>query len=126
MDSNVGRPIQYELYGSSKYFMILIDDCIHISWVFCHKCKSDSSITLAVYLNPVERQFVKRLRECGVNNEGKYITNEFKDFLLTSGIIYEVIPSHSPESNRIAEPFNQHINIIVRSMTISSTDFRSL
>jgi hypothetical protein len=45
------------------------------------------------------------------------ISNEFKDVLITSGKIYELLPSYSPESNRIAEDFNQIFHTIARSMT---------
>jgi hypothetical protein len=39
------------------------------------------------------------------------------------GVIDTLIPPYSPESNRIAERFDQTINMIARSMTIAALDF---
>jgi hypothetical protein len=40
-----------------------------------------------------------------------------------SEVIHDLIRSYSPESNGIAEPFNQTINMIDHSMTILAPDF---
>jgi transposase InsO family protein len=63
---------------------------------------------------------IKRIRN---DDGGEYISNELKDIFLTSGVIHELTPPYSPESNGIAEPFNQIINTIARSMTIAEPDF---
>jgi hypothetical protein len=66
---------------------------------------------------------MKRIR---CNNAGEYISNELKDFFLTSGVIQKLTPPYSPESNGITEGFNQTINMIARSMTITAHDFPCL
>jgi transposase InsO family protein len=60
------------------------------------------------------------------DNGGEYIRNELEDFFLTSGVIHELTPPYSPESNGIAERFNQTINMIACSMTIAAPDFPCL
>jgi transposase InsO family protein len=57
------------------------------------------------------------------DNGGEYISHELKDFFLTSRVIHELTPPYSPESNGIAEYFNQIINTIARSLTITAPDF---
>jgi transposase InsO family protein len=66
----------------------------------------------------VARQFGKNIKRIRSDNGGEYISNELKDFFLTSGVIHELQPPYSPESNGIAAHFNQTINTIARSMTI--------
>jgi transposase InsO family protein len=62
--------------------------------------------------NHVERQFSKKIKRIRSDNGGEYISNELKDFFLTSGVIHELTLPYSPESNGIAERFNQTINMI--------------
>jgi hypothetical protein len=80
----------------------------------------------AHFFNHVERQFGKKIKRIRSDNGGEYISNELKDFFLTSGVIHELTPPYSPESNGIAERFNQIINTIARSMTIAAPDFPCL
>jgi hypothetical protein len=106
--------------------LTVIDDLSHVSWVFFLKRKSDSSITLRVFFNHIERQFGQKIKQIHLDNGGEYISNEFKGFFLTSGVIHELTPPYSPESNGIAECFNQTINTIAHLITITAPDFRCL
>jgi transposase InsO family protein len=63
---------------------------------------------------------IKRIRH---DNGGEYISKGFKDFFVTSGVIHQLTPPCSPESNGIAEWVNQTINLIARSMTMAAPDF---
>jgi hypothetical protein len=51
------------------------------------------------------------------------MSNELKDFFLTSGVIHELTLPYSSESNGIAERINQTINMIACSMTIAAPQF---
>jgi transposase InsO family protein len=68
----------------------------------------------------------KRLKRIHTDNSGEYISNELKDFVLTSRVIHELTPPYSPESNCIAERFNQTINTIACSMIIAVADLPCL
>jgi hypothetical protein len=80
----------------------------------------------AHFLTMLKRQFGKQIKVIRSDNGGEYINNELKHFFLTSGVIHKLTPPYSPESNGIAERFNQTINTIARSMTIAATDFTCL
>jgi transposase InsO family protein len=124
--TDVCGPFPNKSYGDSKYCSTVIDNFSHFSKVFFLKQKSDTSITLHTLFNHVERQFSKKINQICSNNGGEYISNEFKDIFLTSRAIHELTPAYSPESNRIAECFNQIINTIRYSMTIDAPDFSGL
>jgi transposase InsO family protein len=124
--TDVCGPFPNESYGGSKYFVTVIDDFSHFSPVFFLKQKSDTSITLPAFLNHVERQFGKKIKQIRSDNGGKYISNELKDFFLKSGVIHELTPPYSPESNGIAERCHHTINTIACCMTIAAPDFPCL
>jgi transposase InsO family protein len=106
--------------------LTIIDDFSHFSWVFFLKQKSGTSITLCESFKYVETQFSKKIVRIGSDNGGEYISNEFKDFFLTSGVIHELTPPYSRECNGIAELFRQTINTTARSMNIAAPDFPCL
>jgi hypothetical protein len=53
--TDVCGPFPNESYGGSKYFLTVIDDFSHFSWVFFLKQTADTSITLLTFFNNVER-----------------------------------------------------------------------
>jgi transposase InsO family protein len=108
--TDVCGPFPNESYGGSKSFVTFIDDFSRFSWVFFLKRKSDTSITLCAFFNHVERQFSKNFKRIRSDNGGEHISNELQDFFLTSGVIHKLTPPYSPESNGIAERFDQTIN----------------
>jgi transposase InsO family protein len=81
---------------------------------------------LRALFNHVDRHFGKKIKRICNDNGSKYIRNEFKDFVFISGVIDELTPPYSPQSNGIAEQFNQTINTIACSMTIAALDFPCL
>jgi hypothetical protein len=87
--TNVCGPFPNESYGGSKYILTIIEDFSRFSWVFVWKQKSDTSITLRTLFNHGERQFGKQINQIRSDNGGEYISNELKDFFLTSGVIQE-------------------------------------
>jgi hypothetical protein len=124
--TDVCGPFPNKSYGGSKYFLTIIDDFSRFSWVFFLIRKSDTSITLRTFFNYAERQFGKKIKRIRSDNGGEYISNELKDFFLTIRVIYELTLPYGPESNSIAECFNQTINTIAHSMTITTPDFPCL
>jgi transposase InsO family protein len=78
--TDVCGPFPNELYGGSKYFLIVIDDFSGFSGVFFLKRKLETSITLRVLFSHVERQFGKTIKQIRSDNGGEYISNEFKEF----------------------------------------------
>jgi hypothetical protein len=124
--SDVRGPFPNESYGGSKYFLTVNHDFSHFSWVFFVKRQSDTSMTLRTLFNHVESQLGKTIKRIRSDTGGEYISNELKHFFLTSGVIHELTPPYLPESNGIAERFNQTIYMIACSMPIAAPDFPCL
>jgi hypothetical protein len=124
--TDVCGPFLNESYGGSKQVLTVIDDFSRFSWVFFLKRIWDTSITLRIFFNYVERQLGNKIHLIHSDNGGEYITNELTDFFLTSGVSHELTAPYSPESNGIAGGFNQTINTIACSMTNVAPDFLCL
>jgi transposase InsO family protein len=123
--TDVGGPFRNESHSGSKYLLTMIDDFSHSSWVVCRNQKSNTSITIRTFFQHLERQFSKIIKRMRYDNGGNYISNELKDCFLTSSVVHEFTPPYSPESNGIAERFNQTVKSIMHSMTLATLDFHA-
>jgi hypothetical protein len=56
----------------------------------------------AHFLTMLKDNWIKKILQICCDNGGEYISNEFKDFLLTSRVFHELIPHYSAESHGIA------------------------
>jgi hypothetical protein len=63
MYNDVCRPFSNESYRGPKYFLMVIDDFLHVTWVFCLKQKLDTSITLCTLFNHVKNQLGKLIKQ---------------------------------------------------------------
>jgi transposase InsO family protein len=97
-----------------------------ISLRFCFLIGHEKFHHSSLIFNHVERQFGKNIKPFRSHKCSEYISNDLKDFFLTSGVIYKLIPPYAPESNGIAECVNQTLDPLARSMIIAAHEFPSL
>jgi transposase InsO family protein len=84
------------------------------------KYKDEALHYFKIYKAEVENQLerkIKRLRDdCG----GEYTSNNFSQFCAEHGIIQEVTPPYSPQSNGVAERKNRTLTDLVNAMLESA------
>ncbi|CAL9010577.1 unnamed protein product [Prunus brigantina] len=113
--------------GGNKYFVIFIDD---FSW-YCHiytttkSEKDDQKKTtvfdkLKIYKSEVENQLENKIKRFRYDRGGEYTSTELGAFHEEHGIIHEVTPPYSPQSNGVAERKNKTLMDMVNSMLLSS------
>ena len=106
--------------GGKRYFMTLIDDATRYFHIYLLKTKDEAFHYFKIFRAEVENQIerkTKRLRDdCG----GEYISNEFFQFCAEYGIIHEVTPPYSPQSNGVAKRKNWTLTGLVNAMLESS------
>jgi transposase InsO family protein len=89
--------------GGKRYFMTFIDDASLFCYIFLLKSKDEALHYFKIYKAEVENQLerkIKRLRDdCG----GEYTSNDFSQFCAEHGIIHDMTPPYSPQSNGVAE-----------------------
>jgi transposase InsO family protein len=89
--------------GGKRYFMTLIDDATSYCYVYLLKTKHEAFHYFKIFKAEVERK-INHLHD---DRGGEYISNEFSQFCDEHGIIYEVTPPYSPQSNGAAERKNR-------------------
>ena len=72
------------------------------------------------YKSEVENQKNKRIKRLRTDRGGEYESNPFKEFCEQNGIIHEVTPPYSLESNGIAEKKNRTLKEMMNAMLVSS------
>ena len=102
--SDVCGPMQTESLGGRKYFATFIDDYSRCCNVYFLKHKSE-----------VSEKF-KEFETLRTDNGGEYLSGEFKEYLKSRGIRYELTVPYSPQQNGVAERMNRTLMESARAM----------
>ena len=104
--------------GGKNYFVTFIDDFSRYTKVYLIKHKDEAFDMFLTYKAEVENQLNKKIKRIRSDRGGEYVL--FNDYCVKEGIIHEVTPSYSPESNRVAERKNRTLKEMMNAMLISS------
>jgi transposase InsO family protein len=99
-----------------RYFMILIDDVSRYCYVYLLITKDDALNCFKIYKDEVENQLEKKIKRFRSNRGGEYLSNGFNLFYVKHGIIHEITPLYSPQSNGVAGRKNRTLTDLVNSM----------
>jgi hypothetical protein len=104
--------------GGNKYYITFIDDFSRFTKVYLLKHKDEAFDKFLLYKAEVENQLSRKIKRVRSDRGGEYIS--FNDFCEKEGIIHEVTPPYSPESNGIAERKNRTLKEMMNAMLVSS------
>jgi len=108
------RPFKVESMGCKKYMISLIDDFTRYAEVNFLFKKSDASCILQAFCEKINTQTKRYPRSFRSDQGGKYINAELTDDFESKGIQHLVTAAYSPESNGVAERYNQTLTNMVR------------
>jgi len=108
-------PFKLESMGHEKYMISLIDDFTRYAEVNFLFKKCDTSRVLQTFCEKIKTQMNQYLRSFHSDQGGEYINAELTDYFESKGIQHLVTAAYSPESNGIAERYNQTLMNMVRS-----------
>ena len=106
--------------GGKRFYVIFVDDYSRFTKLYLLKFKDEALEMFVKYKTEVENQKNKRIKRLRTDRGGEYESNPFNEFCEQNGIIHEVIPSFSPESNGVAERKNRILKEMMNTMLVSS------
>nr|GEZ80198.1 hypothetical protein [Tanacetum cinerariifolium] len=90
----------------ASYFITFTDDYSRYGYVYLFKRKHEVFETFNVFKNEVENQLGKTIKALRSNRGGKYISQEFKDYLKACGIVQQLTTPYTPQHNCVSEKRN--------------------
>ena len=105
--------------GGKRFYITFIDDYSRYTRVYLLINKDGAMDAFIKYKNELENQLskIKRLRS---DKGGEYESNPFNTFCEEHGIIHEIAPPYSPESNGVVERKNGTLKDMLNAMLVSS------
>jgi hypothetical protein len=103
--------------GKSLYYISFIDDYSRYAWITFLKNKSDAAKAIKDFVHLRKHQDPEHpILRFRTDNGGEYVNENLKEFFTSEGIIHELTPAYSHESNGVAERFNRTIITMARGM----------
>ncbi|GKE06945.1 zinc finger, CCHC-type containing protein [Tanacetum coccineum] len=114
--TDVCSPLRHVSRQGASYFITFTDDYSRYGYVYLLKHKHEVFETFKVFKNEVENQLGKTIKALRSDRGGKYISQEFKDYLKACGIVQQLTPPYTPQHNGVSERRNRTLLDMVRSM----------
>jgi len=100
--------------GRKKYMISLIDDFTRYAEVNFLFEKSDASGVLQTFCEKINTQMKGYPRFFRSDQGGEYVNAELTDYFESKGIQHLITAAYAPESNGVAERYNQTLTNMVR------------
>ena len=107
--TDVCGPMESASLGGSRYFIIFVDDCSRMTYIYFMKNKSEAFRHFKDYKAKVENLLGKKIKILRSDNGGEFCNNEFDVFLRTAGIIHQKSNPYTPEQNGLSERMNRTV-----------------
>ncbi|GJU16147.1 retrotransposon protein, putative, ty1-copia subclass [Tanacetum coccineum] len=114
--TDVCGPLRHVSKKGASYFITFTDDYSRYGYVYLLKHKHEVFETFKVFKSEVENQLGKTIKAIRSDRGGEYISQEFKDYLKTCGIVQQLTPPYTPQHNGVSERRNRTLLNMVRSM----------
>lgn len=75
--------------GGSKYYMLFVDDCSRMAFVYFLKAKDEAFTHFKTFKSLVDHQPNKKIRVLRMDNGLEFCSNAFENYLQNAGIIYQ-------------------------------------
>lgn len=101
-----------------RYVVTFIDDFTRFAWMYPLKEKGDVFERFKAFKLLVEKQYDATIKILRSDNGGEYLSDEFKRFLQSSGMLHQLTVPYSPHQNGVAERSNRTLMEMARTMLI--------
>ena len=114
--SDVWGPAPHMNSHGFKYFVLFVDDCSRMCWVYFLKHKSEVFDVFVKYYNMILTQFNAKPRILRSDNGGEYISVAMKQFFRDHGLVHQTSYPDTPQQNGVAERKNRTLLEVARAL----------
>ena len=114
--SDVCGPIPVQARSGSFYFITFTNDFSRFGWVYLMRYKSEVFEKFREFKNEVEKQSGKSIKSLRSDRGGEYLSTKFTQFLKDNGILAQLTPPYTHQTNSVSERRNRTLLDMVRSM----------
>ena len=114
-----GPAPEIEMHGFS-YYVIFIDDCTQMSWIYFLKHKSEVFGVFVNFYNMICSQFQTHPRVLRTDNGREYVNSNMHQFITSKGLIHQTSCPDTPQQNGVAERKNRTLLEITRAIMLES------
>ncbi|MBW0547638.1 hypothetical protein O181_087353 [Austropuccinia psidii MF-1] len=103
-----------------RYVLAIFDDFSHFNHIFLITEKSKAEGCVMSFINKVKNKLGITPGYIHTDHGDEFDSNAFQQLLLTRGISLEQGPPHSPQTNGVAECFNQSLLVNIQCLLAQS------
>lgn len=118
--SDVCGKMGHKSIGGAEYFLTLLDDKTHYTWVYPLKTKDQVFDRFKEWQAEVENFTGQRVKTLRTDNGGEFTSNSFQAHLKACGIRHELTIPKTPEQNGVAERLNRTLVETTRAMLLDA------
>ena len=122
--SDLGDLKQTMTRGGKKLYVTFIDDYSSFARIYLLRSKDEAFDMFLSYKAEVENHLDRKIKNIRSDRGGEYIPSN--DYCEKEGIIHEVTPTYSPESNGFAERKNRTLKEMMNSLLVSASTPKNL
>lgn len=119
-------PMQTNSLSGCLYMLLFVDDYSRKIFVYFLRHKSETMLKFLEFKRLVENQTGKTIKVLRSDGGGEYISKNFREFLVKSGIKHEITMPHTPEQNGTAERTIRSICEMARCMMSEANSPKNL
>lgn len=107
--ADVCGPMETTSIGGSRYFLVFIDDCTRMAFVYFLKTKTEVFKYFREFKSLAENQQNRKMKVFRTDNGLEFCSNDFETFLKNEGIVHQKTNAYTPEQNGVSERINRTI-----------------
>lgn len=115
--SDVWGPAPVTSDNGFRYFLLFVDDCSRMTWVYFLKSKSEVFEKFTHFYNLVQTQYKKSIQILRSDNGGEYVNSKMQNFFSKKGLVHQTTCPYTPEQNGVAERKNRILLEMTRALS---------
>jgi hypothetical protein len=116
--SDVWGPAPVPTASGIRWFVIFIDDCTRMTWLYLLKHKDEVLSVFQLFHTMVQTQFSAKVKILRTDNGAEFVNHQFQAYFKSHRLIHETSCPQTPQQNGVAERKNRHILETARALLI--------